>query len=149
MDQSPLPTVTAAERLAAELAEEMEALLRRIGGLEAPHPSTARRVRGARTVSREFLSSMITAVEESPELQALGTFDPEEARATLQFNDAFRLFADQMAALLASIRYTMESRKANIATGALNTYAVMKGLARDQRAAHLRPHVANLNRDLG
>jgi hypothetical protein len=147
--ESASPTVTAAEGLATEVAEAIEAIAAHIPGLEAPHPSTAKRVRGARTVSREFLVSMIAAVEGSPDLQTAGTFDPEEARATLQFNDAFRSIADRLAALLASVNYTMESRKAKIARDAMTTYAIAKALARDPGGAALVPHLETLRRDLG
>jgi hypothetical protein len=44
-----------------------------------------------------------------PDLQDLGTFDTREARATLQFNDAFRKVAKRLAALLKSVNYTMEA----------------------------------------
>jgi len=56
------PTITTAERLANEIADAIEAIAARIPQLEAPHPSTATSVRGARTVSREFIVSMIAAV---------------------------------------------------------------------------------------
>lgn len=142
-------TVTAQEKLAAEIIEAIEAIAARIPRLEAPHPSTAAHVRGARTVSREFLASMIAAVEDRPELRGVGTFDVDEARDTLQFLDAFRPVADRVAALLASITYTMEARKAAVAAKAMNTYHVMKGLARDPGGAPLRPHLDALRRDLG
>ena len=144
-----LDNLTAAEQLAAELSDRMEALVKRIGGLQIPHPSTASRVRGARTVPRSFIRSMIAAMKEWPEIQDLGTFDPQEALGMLQFNDAFRIFANRMALLLARVRYTMEARKADVAARALNTYAIMKGLARDPQGKHLGPTVENLTRDLG
>lgn len=146
---TPSPTVTAAERLANEIAEAIDALAARIPQLEAPHPSTATRVRGARTVSREFIVSMIAAVEAMPELQSIGTFDAEEARAALQFIDAFRPIADRLAALLASVNYTMASRRAKVANAAMTTYAVAKGLARDPDGAPLVAHLETLRRDLG
>lgn len=142
-------TTTAAEMLAQDLGAEMEALLERIGGLQIPHPKTARRVRGARMVSREFLHSMIVAAGQTPEVRELGTFDPDETLAVLQFNDAFRIFADRMEMLLGSIRYTMEARKANVAEAALHTYALLKVLARKKEYAHLGQIVESLSRDLG
>ena len=147
--ESPSPTVTAAERLASEIAEAIDAIAARIPQLEAPHPSTATAVRGARTVSREFIVSMIAAVEAMPELQSVGTFDTEEARATLQFIDAFGPVADRLAALLASVNYTMASRRAKVAAAAMTTYAVAKGLARDPGGASLVVHLDILRHDLG
>lgn len=113
------PTITAAERLASEIAEAIDAIAARIPQLVAPHPSTATGVRGMRTVSREFIASMIAAVEAMPELQSVLTFHAEEARATLQFIDAFRTIADRLAALLASVNYTMASRRAKVASAAM------------------------------
>ncbi len=147
--ETPSPTVTAAERLANEIAEAIDTIAARIPQLEAPHPSTATGVRGARTVSREFIVSMIAAVEAMPELQSVGTFDTEEARATLQFIDAFRPVADRLAALMASVNYTMESRRAKVAAAAMTTYAVAKGLARDPGGASLVVHLDILRHDLG
>jgi len=135
--------------LANEIAEAIEAIAARIPQLEAPHPSTAPGVRGARTVSREFIVSMITAVEATPELQSVGTFDTQKARATLQFIDAFRPIADRLAALLASVNYTMASRRAKVAAPAMTTYAVAKGLARDSSSAPLAAHLDTLRRNLG
>lgn len=113
----------------------MEELLQRIEGLQTPQPKTASHVHGSRTVTPDFILSMISAVEQLPEVRAIGTFDPDEGHAMMQFTDAFRPFADRMAGLLASVRYTMEARKASVAAAALSTYAVMKGLARTKQGA--------------
>src|ERR1041385_532987 len=55
----PHATITASEALAAEVRQAIDALFQRIPRLEMPHPLTAPHVRGARTVSRPFLESMI------------------------------------------------------------------------------------------
>src|SRR3954451_3011616 len=68
---------------------------------------------------------------------ASGTFDVAEARETLQFLDAFRPIADQIAALLAAVNHTMEARKARVVDAGLRTYAVAKALARDEESAEL------------
>jgi len=144
----PHATITASEALAAEVRQAIDALFQRIPRLEMPHPLTAPHVRGARTVSRQFIESMIAAVEQRPELQRLETFDLDEARETLQFNDAFRQIVDRLNTLVASINYTMEARKAKVAFDAMRTYAIAKGMARDPEGAELVPHLENLKRDL-
>src|SRR5712691_9388099 len=131
----PTPTITASERLCAELGEAIDAIAGQIPRLERSHRSNASQVRGARTVSREFIESMIAAVEDREELRAVGTFDAGEAREMLQFNDAFRHVLDRLRALTASINYTMESRKARVAFAAMRTYEIAKGLARDPDSA--------------
>jgi hypothetical protein len=145
----PTPTITASDRLAAEIAEAIDALAERIPRLERPHPSSASRVRGARTVSREFIESMMAMVESQPELQAVNTFDVDEAREMLQFTDAFRHVVDRIDALKASVSHTIERRKAKVVFAALRTYEIAKGLARDPDSAALAGHLETLRRDLG
>lgn len=143
------PTETAAERLAAEMMEAIDAFAARIANLESPHPSTAAKVRGARTVPRPFITSLIAVMEAMPDLQAVGTFDTQEARATLQFNDAFRKVADRLAALTKSLNYTMEARLARVTKAAMITYTVAKGLGRKHDDPALPTYLATLRRDLG
>src|SRR6185369_8874085 len=107
----PTPTITASDRLAAEIAEAIDAIAERIPRLERPHPSNASRVRGARTVSRELIESTMAMVESQPELRAVNTFDVDEAREMLQFNDAFRHVVDRIEALKATVSHTIEWRK--------------------------------------
>lgn len=78
----------------------------------------------------------------------LETFDVDAARETLQFNDAFRHVVDRLNALVASISYTMELRKAKVAFDAMRTYHIAKGLARDPNGKELVPHLRDLKRDL-
>lgn len=133
------PTVTAAERLASEIADAIDAIAARIPRFEAPHPSTAAGVRGARTVSRDFLLSMIAAVDGRPELQSIAALDAEEARAALQSSMPSARSPTAWLALLASATYTMASRKGKIAAAALTTYAIAKAVARDPNGAPSSP----------
>jgi hypothetical protein len=94
--------VRSPEQLAAEVAKVMD-LIGEALDLETPHPSTARRVRGARTIPREFVLSMIAAAERRPDFPALGEFDSAEARAVLESAEACRLVAERTAMLLASL----------------------------------------------
>lgn len=106
-------------------------------------------MRAANSVSPDFIQSMIAAVEARPELQRVGTFDVDDAREMLQFNEAFRSVADCVSLLLSSIRHTMRLRKAKVVFAAMRTYAIARGLARDPRGAKLTAHLENLRRDLG
>src|SRR5688572_20353546 len=62
------PALKDAERMTARIVEALELIASHMN-LETPHPKTARRVRGSRTVSPEFVFSMIAAVEALPQLQ--------------------------------------------------------------------------------
>ena len=75
LESSALSETDAAQELAVHPAEEMAAgvskvleLIAERLELEIPHPSTARRVRGARTVSREFVLSLMAAADRRPDL---------------------------------------------------------------------------------
>jgi hypothetical protein len=112
--------------------------------LETPHPKTARRVRGSRTVPPEFVSSLIASVETVPQFQVFGTFDPEEARRVLQSRDALRIVTERVSRLLKSLNYTMESRWAKVASAAVMTFNLASILAETPENGELAAHVETL-----
>ncbi len=143
------PTITNAERAAARVRVIINAAAQRVPGLRAPHAKTSKRISGHRTVPRKFIRTTIAAMGAVEELRTTGTFDPAEAEAALQFESAFRPIVDQLAALLASLTYTIDMRVATVAAKALQTYAIAKGLARDGRNQQLQVRLRHLKRDLG
>lgn len=142
------PVLTPAEELAAQIVRAIDIVAARME-LETPHPATAKRVRSARTVSREFVAAMIAAVEALPELQRLRSFDSAEAREVLQGRDPMRSVADRIAMLMASVNYTIEARWARIAGAALDTFRVASAMAVDTDNPELAAHVEVLRRHLG
>lgn len=136
------------EQLAAEVAKVIDLIAARLQ-LEIPHPSTASRVRGARTVPREFVLSMIAAAERRPDLPVLGGFDSAEARAVLESLDAYRLVAERTAMFLASLNYTIEARWAKVTADAMHTFSTASIVAGDPKHAELAAEVENLRRQLG
>ena len=145
----PSPTITSAALLAAEIFEAIEGIIARIGRLESAHPMTAPFVRGGRTVSDDAIISMIAAVQQEPVLAQLGTFDVDDARAMMQFNESFRHVLDRINALASSVSFTMEAWKARIVFDLFRTYDIMKGLARHPDHADLGAHVEILRREIG
>jgi len=142
------PTITEMDRVAEQVRAAVDAVSALIPKLERPHSSTRAGVRAHRTVPRQFIVSMIAAVEEIESLRTLHKFDVDDARETLQFIDAFRPIADQLAALTAALRFTIESRKARVVATGLQTYDIARGLARDEEVTPLTGHIGNLKRDL-
>ena len=136
------------EQLAALVIKVMDKIAERME-LETPHPSSAKKVRGARMVTREFIVDMIAAVETMPEFQALGTFDAAEARAVLEAMDAHRPVAERMTRLLASINYTIESRWSKVVSAALLTHSLASIQAKDPQNAKLAARVKSLSKILG
>src|SRR5258705_194919 len=111
MGEDGTPTVTASAIMAAEVMGAIDAAEARILSLEYPHPTTRGGVRGARTVSRDFIISMTGAVEKQPEMQQLG-FDVDEALHALEFELAFRPVVDRLSILASAVTFTIEAKKA-------------------------------------
>jgi len=149
MAERATPTVTQSERHAALVRKVLKEAVKRIPGLKAPHAATARRLSGHRTVPKKFIRGMMSAVDAIEELRILGKFDVNAAHAAFQFEAAFRPIADQLAFILASLNYTIDSRIAAVAADALQSYTLAKGLARDGRNRNLTTRLSALKRDLG
>jgi hypothetical protein len=142
------PTITHYQQLADDFSKALDQIASAIPNLEAIHPATANFVRSHANVPTEFLATALAAVEEIPELRAVNKFDVAATRDAIQFIDAFRPVHDKMLALASSLKFTMSSRKANVAADSLQVYAIAKGLARDPGATTAYSHVQNLKRDL-
>jgi hypothetical protein len=143
------PTITHYQQIAANLAKAIDDMLALIPSLMEPHPSTTGFVRRHQNVPLEFIATAIASVEANPALQGAGILDVTEARDSLQFIDAFRPMADRLNAAAASLTFSIDTRRANASTSALQVYAVAKGVARVPQNTSVATHVANLKRDLG
>lgn len=96
-----------------------------------------------------FLSTAIGVTEDTPGIAATGPLAPAEGRDTLQYMDAFRQVDNKLGALKSHVRFTLMSRKAVLASQALQVYSRARNIARDQSDARMASHVENLKRDLG
>ncbi|HSY47375.1 MAG TPA: hypothetical protein VLC46_01050 [Thermoanaerobaculia bacterium] len=143
------PTITHYQQIAENLAKAIDDMLALIPSLVEPHPSTTAFVRSHQNVPLEFIATAIAAVEANPELQGADIFDVTEARDSLQFIDAFRPMKDRLNAAAQSLAFSIDTRRANASTGALQVYSVAKGVARSPLSTTVAAHVGNLKRDLG
>lgn len=137
-----------AEQIAAKIIAAIDLIASHLE-LETPHPKTASRVRGSRTVPPEFVVSMIASVEAVPQFRSFETFDPEEARRVLQSRDALRIVTEHVSRFLASLNYTLESRWAKLASAAVLTFNLASILAETTEDGELAAHVKTLRRHLG
>jgi hypothetical protein len=140
--------VRPAEQLVADVAQVMDLIAERLE-LETPHPSTARRVRGARTVPREFVVSMIAAAERRPDFPFIGEFDSAEARSVLESSDAYKTLAERTAMLLASLNYTIEARWAKVVASAVYAFKQASIVSDLPGRAEMAAEIENLRRQLG
>jgi len=143
------PTVTRYQQLAANLSKAIDEMLTAMPNFVPLHPSTKGFVRSQKSVSDDFLISVIAAVEGNPDLQALNKFNVAEARDALQFKDAFRPMADKLNAAAKDVEFSINLRRANVVGPALQMYDLTKGLARSPVGTLAAAHADNLRRDLG
>jgi hypothetical protein len=141
-------TTTQYMELAAQLSSALAAVAAQIPTFTSSHPSTVKFVQTHQRVPNEFIGTVAAAVDNSPTLQGVGTFDSKEALETLQFIEAFRPVIDQMAALRADLCFTVNSRKAKTVAAALQMYGIAKQVARDPGSGAVKVHVENMQRDL-
>lgn len=142
------PTLTRAQELAEQFMGELDRIAGIIPKLDVKHRSTANFVRSHQSVPNEFLVSSVAAVEQNAELQALNKLKPDEAREVLQFIEAFRPVVDKLHDFARNLLFTMNSRKAVVASDALHIYSVAKRISVDASNASLAAHVENMKRDL-
>lgn len=147
--QTPTPTVTHYDQVAANFSRALEELLAMVPHFVPAHPSTKGVVRTQKTVSDEFLVSMIAAVEETPGMLGLNQFDVTEARDSLQYGQAFRPMRDKLFAAATNLDFSINQRRADVVKPALESYQVIKGLARNAAGTLAASHAGNLRRDLG
>ena len=140
--------VRSPEQLAADVARVMDLIAERLK-LETPHPSTAGRVRGARTVPREFVLGMISVAERRPDFPFLGKFNSAGAREVMQSADAYRQLAERTTMLLASLNYTIEARWAKVVAEAMRAFSAASILAERPENAELAAEIETLRRQLG
>lgn len=130
-----------------KLMAALDMLAALIPDLRKPHPETARKVRGARTVPREAVVSILAMAEASPSLPQI--MDLERTHEVLDSTDAFRLLGERLEMLQAQVKYTLEARWAEAVAPAMATYFIADRLAKKPENADLAPHVATIRRHLG
>jgi len=143
------PPITRYQQLADDFMKALDALAAGIPQLEVSHETTAKFVRGHQNVPEAFVATVVSAVEQSAELQGVGTLNATTARDSLQFIEAFRPVADKLAVFARTLRFTVDSRRATLNEQALQMYAIAKSVARNRGGAIVGQHARNMKRDLG
>lgn len=141
-------TPVAVYELATKMVSALDLIASLIPDLRTPHPATAKKVRGGRTVSRDAVASIVAMVESFPLLREMSRLDTERAREVLEFDDNFRILEERIERLRRQVMYTVEARWAEIVEPAMAAYAVAKRLARHPENADLAAHVTTVQRHL-
>ena len=139
----------ALNELSTKLVAALDMIAANIPDLRKPHPSTAKKVRGARTVSREAVVSIVAMVEASTTLQRLAVMDTERAHEVMQSRDDFHVLAERIEILRAQVNYTIEARWAEVVKQAMRAFRIACGLVRDPEEGELAAHLAAIRHHLG
>jgi|GEM_PF-710732 len=102
----------AIEDIAKQITDGLAALARLIPTFVPKHNENEAFVRRFRAFSVESIRSMIAAIEAYPELNSANKLDVPQARADLQFLDAFRTVIDAVEEFRTNVRFTYSTRKA-------------------------------------
>lgn len=145
----PSPTKTRYQQIADQFLTMFKAAVAIIPNLESPHSSTSNFVRSHVNAPLKFLGTVTKAVEENPELHALGKLDVDSAYDRLQYIEAFRRVIDPVAVFLRSLGFTVSSQQATLSADALQVYDISKGIARDPGSAHIAAWVERMRQALG
>lgn len=137
------PTNPDAAAQIAALLDQLEALVRTY-----PEPDTAHKltIRANARFAGELVTPTITAVTNYEPLRERRLFDVDAGRNALAFRDSFRPLAQRIAVLATKLDYAVDSKLADVAVDALQTYQWSKRHARLADGAGLRPYVAEMQR---
>jgi hypothetical protein len=138
----------ALEEVSTKIVAAIDLIASLIPDLRRPHPSTEKKVRGGRTVPREAVLAIIAMIEAEGAIREMNLLDPEHGREVVELDDGYRLLDERLERLRRQVRYTVEARWAEVATGAMDAYMMAKKLARQPRYAGLAAHVAIIGRHL-
>lgn len=143
------PTVTRYQQLVAEAVAALDEILALIPKLDEAEAS-GRKVANSRIgVPEAFVATVISAVEQLPELAAAKKLDPVAARDKLQYIEAFRPLYDKLFTVIRRLNFGLLYSKDSVAFDSLQVYRIAKQHASDGRSPLMAAHVANMKRDLG
>lgn len=143
------PTTTRYMTLADEFIATFDQLAAKIPKFEIKPTSTVAFVNTHLAVPLQCLHTAVAAMELTPELQSLKRFNVAEARDTLQLIDAFGKVVDGGETFMSAVRFTVNLRRAELASAVLQYYSLTKRLGRAPDSADLATHAVNIGRDLG
>jgi hypothetical protein len=136
------------DEVSTKIVAAIDLIASLIPDLRTPHPLTAKKVRGGRTVPREAVLAVIAMVEASGVMRSMNLFDPAHGREVVELDDGYRLLDERLERLRRQVRYTVEARWAEVASNAMDAYMMAKKLAKQERYADLAAHVATIARHL-
>ena len=143
------PTVTPYQVLVGEVIDALDQIVAIIPKLDDAEAAARRIVNSRLGVPEEFITTVVNAVEQSPELAAAKKLDPAEVRDLLQYAEAFRVLRDKLLTVTKLINLRLRAVYDLIVAQAQQMYRIAQQHASDRRSPVMAALVANMKRALG
>ena len=143
------PTVTPYQQLAAEAITALDQILAVIPKLEEAEASGRKVANSRLAVPDAFIATVISAVEQQPDLAVTKKLDPVAARDKVLYLEAFRPLYDKVATVFKRLGYGLKVNKDSLGAETLQVYRIARQLASDRRSPQMAAHVENMKRALG
>ncbi len=139
---APSPTTDVATQISA-LLDQLDALIAEYPDVDAARKTT---VRANARFAGELVSPTIAAVTNYEPLRTRKLFDVDAGRTALAFRDDLRPLAQRIAVMASRIDFAIDSKLADAAIDALQTYQWSKRHAKHPDGAGLLPYVNEMQR---
>jgi len=147
---TPTPTQQSYAESAQERIAEIRAMRQVIPNLVIPESKGARKkLASAASVPPQFVELAAVAVVNNASLVRAGSQDLAQDADLKLYAEAYGPVADELEALASFINHSVTKAKNKVGSGALNTYALAKRLAKQPETADLIPHVDDMSKALG
>ena len=135
---------------AIALIDDIRAMRQRVPNFVVPESKNAgRQLSPAASVPPQFVDLAALAIRNNEELTLGRDSGSVQMRDKMDFADAYDPVADELEALASFINHSVTKAKNKVGSGALNTYALAKRLAKQPETADLIPHVDDMSKALG
>jgi hypothetical protein len=145
---SPGTVVTPYEQLAASVKKALLDIKATVPNLERGRRMAPGFVRTHVNFPVQSLKTVFSAVEATAALQAIGKYNLDANRDSLQFLDSFQSVIDSIGGVYKDMKRVFDTRKAALVFDSLQIYAIAQGVIRDPDEILLATHVENMKRDL-
>jgi hypothetical protein len=112
-------------------------------------PDATRRLISAASVPAHFIELTNVALANQPVLVRTEGATPAQVRDLVSYADSYSPLADELEALAHFVRYSTTAARNLAGNEALTTYSLATRLSKLPQNAHLKPHVADMRRELG
>ena len=147
LDVPQAPPTNNYRQISGDIMKALDALDSVVPRVAMGPGNTTHFVKTHKNVSLDALSTVVNAVEQTPQLTVVGSLDTSVGRDTLEFHDFFQPVYDKLGLMRDLLGFELDSRKALLTNDAFQTYSIAKGVARKDIAAGI--HVRNIKKALG